>query len=111
MIPIVPIKYPDGTWSKNNDFYSSAEGDNPVRVARERGTDRITSQLYGDVYLNFKIAPGLEFKTQFSALLDDDKNNFYSGRELRNRSEEHTSELKSLMRISNAVLCLKKTKK
>lgn len=88
MIPIVPVRYPDGTWSKNNDFYSSAEGDNPVRVARERGTDRITSQLYGDAYLNFKLAPGLELKTQFSVLLDDDKNNFYSGRELRNLSAD-----------------------
>src|SRR3546814_5214540 len=28
-----------------------------------------------------------------------------------NRSEEHTSELQSLMRISYAVFCLKKTKK
>src|SRR3546814_3662013 len=28
--------------------------------------------------------------------------------EVRNRSEEHTSELQSLMRISYAVLCLKK---
>src|SRR3546814_6132563 len=30
---------------------------------------------------------------------------------LRNRSEEHTSELQSLMRTSYAVFCLKKTKK
>src|SRR3546814_2895514 len=30
---------------------------------------------------------------------------------LRRRSEEHTSELQSLMRISYAVFCLKKTKK
>src|SRR3546814_6216702 len=30
------------------------------------------------------------------------------GRSLRSRSEEHTSELQSLMRISYAVLCLKK---
>src|SRR3546814_10111000 len=29
----------------------------------------------------------------------------------RRRSEEHTSELQSLMRISNAVFCLKKKKK
>src|SRR3546814_9877345 len=29
----------------------------------------------------------------------------------KNRSEEHTSELQSLMRISYAVLCLKKNKK
>src|SRR3546814_6289206 len=31
-------------------------------------------------------------------------------REARQRSEEHTSELQSLMRISNAVFCLKKKK-
>src|SRR3546814_2123027 len=31
--------------------------------------------------------------------------------ESRDRSEEHTSELQSLMRISYAVFCLKKTKK
>src|SRR3546814_9931628 len=33
------------------------------------------------------------------------------GRLLRNRSEEHTSELQSLMRNSYAVFCLKKKKK
>src|SRR3546814_8929055 len=32
-------------------------------------------------------------------------------RDLENRSEEHTSELQSLMRISYAVFCLKKKKK
>src|SRR3546814_5515759 len=34
-----------------------------------------------------------------------------SGRDRRRRSEEHTSELQSLMRISYAVFCLKKKKK
>src|SRR3546814_3430639 len=33
------------------------------------------------------------------------------GRTIRGRSEEHTSELQSLMRISYAVFCLKKKKK
>src|SRR3546814_5202295 len=33
------------------------------------------------------------------------------GEECRQRSEEHTSELQSLMRISYAVFCLKKKKK
>src|SRR3546814_5874294 len=38
---------------------------------------------------------------------------FEPGKDLfmRNRSEEHTSELQSLMRISYAVFCLKKKKK
>src|SRR3546814_11690801 len=34
-----------------------------------------------------------------------------AGRRLRSRSEEHTSELQSLMRISYAVFCLKKKNK
>src|SRR3546814_10079721 len=34
-----------------------------------------------------------------------------AGRHVDHRSEEHTSELQSLMRISYAVLCLKKKKK
>src|SRR3546814_2608554 len=34
-----------------------------------------------------------------------------AGRRSRGRSEEHTSELQSLMRISYAVFCLKKKKK
>src|SRR3546814_7943394 len=38
--------------------------------------------------------------------LDDD-----GGRDCGDRSEEHTSELQSLMRISYAVFCLKKKKK
>src|SRR3546814_7775201 len=43
------------------------------------------------------------FRTHRSAFPDDN--------ELTGRSEEHTSELQSLMRISYAVFCLKKKKK
>src|SRR3546814_6448526 len=38
-------------------------------------------------------------------------NNAYDSRVAVSRSEEHTSELQSLMRISYAVFCLKKKKK
>src|SRR3546814_1211402 len=38
-----------------------------------------------------------------------DKERFELGLKQRKRSEEHTSELQSLMRISYAVFCLKKT--
>src|SRR3546814_7799529 len=48
--------------------------------------------------------------------IDGDKNWLHLGRTCRilffeERSEEHTSELQSLMRISYAVFCLKKKKK
>src|SRR3546814_8256896 len=46
------------------------------------------------------------FVSQFS-----DNEYYYLSRETRQRSEEHTSGLQSLMRISYAVFCLKKKKK
>src|SRR3546814_2282677 len=42
---------------------------------------------------------------------DRDRNNPWAPRFARDRSEEHTSELQSLMRISYAVFCLKKKNK
>src|SRR3546814_7399764 len=44
-------------------------------------------------------------------LNDDTKLNKVNGALMRKRSEEHTSELQSLMRISYAVFCLKKKNK
>src|SRR3546814_4026010 len=41
---------------------------------------------------------------------DDEGEHHPVGREVGERSEEHTSELQSLMRISYAVFCLKKKK-
>src|SRR3546814_4397154 len=45
------------------------------------------------------------------ALAEPDVRPLAEARERRYRSEEHTSELQSLMRISYAVFCLKKKKK
>src|SRR3546814_3690292 len=49
------------------------------------------------------------FRRHPRATGDDDLWN--SGKSAHDRSEEHTSELQSLMRISYAVFCLKKKKK
>src|SRR3546814_9682044 len=48
-------------------------------------------------------------RDNFSSILREDRPLLSLHR--RNRSEEHTSELQSLMRISYAVFCLKKKKK
>src|SRR3546814_6499396 len=49
-------------------------------------------------------------KAAAAKLLHDSEGNVFT-RRLDQRSEEHTSELQSLMRISYAVFCLKKKKK
>src|SRR3546814_10790308 len=55
---------------------------------------------------------GVYMCTEFSALGSTQKRRGYPplDKALQQRSEEHTSELQSLMRISYAVFCLKKKK-
>src|SRR3546814_3047640 len=50
---------------------------------------------------------GLDF-THIQSICSIRFANFRAWIQIRNRSEEHTSELQSLMRISYAVFCLKK---
>src|SRR3546814_3546854 len=56
-----------------------------------------------------EIAIVIEPLDNFSVAKDFSGTNFEAAH-FRNRSEEHTSELQSLMRISYAVFCLKKKK-
>src|SRR3546814_1533017 len=47
---------------------------------------------------------------RYMQILSDEMSAFLAGRCINIKSEEHTSELQSLMRISYAVFCLKKKK-
>src|SRR3546814_5192312 len=59
-----------------------------------------------EINMEYDITPTLTFTSQ--TVLNNDKS--YSFQDYNRRSEEHTSELQSLMRISYAVFCLKKKK-
>lgn len=63
MIPIVPIKYPDGTYGKRTDYPNMEGGDNPVAQANEIYNLYRTRVFSGNGYLNFNLAPGLEFRS------------------------------------------------
>src|SRR3546814_4775601 len=67
---------------------------------------RVAEQRGGDEGHRFLDAVGLDRQWVAHLAADDRANSFKMGRRLR--SEEHTSELPSLMRISSAVFCLKK---
>lgn len=63
MIPIIPIKYPDGTYGKRTDYPNMEGGDNPVAQAMEITSltqNRVTS---ANGYANITIIPGLEFRS------------------------------------------------
>src|SRR3546814_6560984 len=69
----------------------------------QRG-ERLPQQVFGvEVFLDLR-SSGSKAKL-FGAIAFEQQN---TARPQRSRSEEHTSELQSLMRISYAVFCLKK---
>lgn len=87
-VPIIPIKYPDGTWAGNSDVAGMEGGANPVHIANNRYSLNNTFQTLGNTYLLFKLAKGLEFKSDFGFSLNNQKNNFYSAGDLHNLSKD-----------------------
>src|SRR3546814_4985904 len=94
----------------DNGFFRSLAGGLPtIETSLTRGPDRIIR--FGNLRLN---APLIQLSGQGMRRADGSfvieatgRQNTYGALRL-SRSEEHTSELQSLMRISSAVLCLKK---
>jgi TonB-linked SusC/RagA family outer membrane protein len=87
-VPIVPVKYPDGTWAGNNDIPGLEGGPNPVHTANSRFTLNNNLQSIGDAYLLFHITKDLDFKTDFGYNLSSQKNNFYSAGDLPHLSQD-----------------------
>ncbi|MEQ9443263.1 MAG: TonB-dependent receptor [Cyclobacteriaceae bacterium] len=81
-IPIVPIKYPDGSWGSNADWPGMEGGENPVRLTDERQRLNNRTELLGDFYVHLDITKNLNFKTSFGYDLNANKSNHYSGRDL-----------------------------
>lgn len=85
-LPIIPVKYPDGSWGGNSDFPGMEGGSNPVDIATNRYTLENILQSVGDIYALFHITPDLDFKSSLGFDLSGQKNNFYSGRGLHSLS-------------------------
>src|SRR3546814_9294988 len=114
---LFPAYYPideDHSYLRHIMFGNYDEGQylNPyaemVRGYREYSRSRMLAQLELNQDFSF-ITEGLAFR----ALMNTNRTSFFDvarGYAPFYRSEEHTSELQSLMRISYAVFCLKKKK-
>src|SRR3546814_4951115 len=105
----------------NGSLNFGAGNDGSVtQVSGANSTATVTGTVYGDVYSE---ASGSSFASQNVAVSTDSRdaagtgsvvnssNNSFNVSSTGGRSEEHTSELQSLMRISYAVFFLKKKKK
>ena len=87
-VPIIPVKYPDGTWAGNSDIAGLEGGPNPVHTATDRYTLNNTLQALGDVYLQFHLTKDLDFKSDLGYNLSGLKNNFYSSSDLPHLSQD-----------------------
>lgn len=79
---IIPVKYPNGEWGGSGDYPGTEGGENPVNIVNNRYTDANAMELRGDVYTNIDITENLRFTSTFSSILRNNKDNFYSSRNL-----------------------------
>lgn len=87
-VPIVPVKYPDGTWAGNNDIAGLEGAPNPVNTAMNRYTINNTLQGLGNAYLLFHLTKDLDFRTDFGYNTSGQKNNFFSSQNLAHISAD-----------------------
>ena len=87
-VPIIPVKYPDGSWAGNNDIAGLEGGPNPVHISQNRYTLNNTLQALGDAYFTVHLTKDLDFKSDFGYNLSGQKNNFYSAQDLPHLSQD-----------------------
>lgn len=90
MPPIFPVRFPDGTWANSSmitDAYNVEPMANPVHVLRTQDRLRTRTQLFGNAYLVFHLAEGLDFRTQFGFDKHDRLFQTYSPTDLLNISD------------------------
>jgi TonB-dependent starch-binding outer membrane protein SusC len=81
-LPIIPVKYPDGSWAGNADYPGMEGGNNPLQVSKERVYLVNTQTIIGNVYANIYLAEGLELRSNISANIVNQRVDYYGGREL-----------------------------
>jgi TonB-linked SusC/RagA family outer membrane protein len=81
-LPILPVRYDDGTYSGNRDYPGMEGGDSPVRVADQRNYMLETQNMIGNVYTNITFMEGLELRSLFGTNIINQRTNLYSSREL-----------------------------
>ncbi len=80
--PFLPVKYADGSWGENYHYPGAEGGSNPVHILTDRKLLMNTQTSLGDVYLNFYLAKGLEFRSQLGVNVVTRGFREYSGRTL-----------------------------
>jgi TonB-linked SusC/RagA family outer membrane protein len=81
-LPIIPVKYEDGSWAGNEDYPGMEGGGNPVNVATDRLYLLRTQTMLGNLYSNIRFAEGLELRTTLGTNIINQRIDYYGGRTL-----------------------------
>ncbi|MEX2567733.1 MAG: TonB-dependent receptor [Cyclobacteriaceae bacterium] len=81
-LPIIPVKYEDGSWAGNEDYPGMEGGNNPLHVVEDRVYIVNTQTLLGNLYANFNLAEGLEFRSVLATNIINQRVDYYGGRML-----------------------------
>ena len=85
-LPIIPVKYPDGTWGSNADFPGTEGGDNPVNILSNQQDLWTRLQVLGNIYFQIDFTENLSLRSSVGLDSWHNKRRFYSGRELNSLS-------------------------
>ncbi len=87
-LPIVPVKYPDGSWASNRDYPGMEGGDTPIRVGKERLSYLRTQTMLGNMYANIKLADGLELKSTVGTNVINQREDYFAAAGLQYISDK-----------------------
>lgn len=77
-LPIIPVRYSDGSWASNRDYPGMEGGDNPIRVADERLFYLRTQTMLGNVFANIKFSDDLQFRSVFGSNIINQRRDYFA---------------------------------
>lgn len=100
MIPIIPIKYPDGTYGSRTDYPDMEAGDNPVAIENEDIRLLKSSNFSGNAYVNINITPELELRSNLGVNLGSQYDPYFESDKITLTANNHNyAEIHSYQRL------------
>src|SRR5690606_22148153 len=87
MLPFLPVKYPDGTYSRQGDYPGAEDSENPVRLLNEIKNVVGRNFSLANRTATFRLSPHLDFVAIVGAQTSSGYDYYYAGTTLRGVSE------------------------
>lgn len=89
MLPIVPVKYEDGTWGRKNDYPNGEVAENPIRLLQEQKKINESDFAIFNLVTNFKLTDKLTFTAKGDYQMTNRRNLNYAKAGLLDVSENN----------------------